>query len=525
MKLVGLSVILFLTGLHAAFARIPTLYDYTQVIQNRQVVSNGLFAEKAPDLGDIEKALPNIKSDVDFLDYLRTNFPVLNDNFVLVHRSESQQLSSLAHPRVIVFGGGAAFTFSEEPSQKSRKVEMLFADPKTYAISLHEIEFENNQATLNKNPKSCLACHGSPARPLWNPYDFWPNSYGSAVGTFSVREERNAYLKLVRNSAQSPLFSKLNLQPTVDFGDEPLTAFTQYIGKLNMGRWISQNLPRGSRFDQYAKPFVAAAGFCLNEVEGSNLRPVEFKNLAKFFRPNELQESASLLKQFSKDQSLARNHFKSFLDSTLQSIFPKLNYLFKIDHTRLQNESDMHATMRWIFALAGIRSEDLSSSLIANDTLISMPSDFSAEFLISLFEQRPDLFADIPFKELEIAQGKLYFLYPDCSSLSKMSLAENRQRDTDYIFRDYTDDITTRPVISRCSKCHAEHISDFYDPAPSIPFDNPSVLAQRLRAPGSDLKKRIQTRIYATDGRQMPPSHPLTDEEREALMSYLDNLN
>lgn len=508
-----------------ALAAVPQFDSYTQSLRGRKIIANGLFAEKVPHLEGIEKELPYLKSDVDFFNYLDKNFPHLLDNFVLVHHSESQQLSSLAHPRIILFGGGAAFTFSEEPSQKNRKVEMLFANPKTYEVSLHELSFEKDRAILNKNPASCLACHGSPSRPLWNPYDFWPQSYGSAIGMMGTQGEKDAYLQLLRKAAQSPLLSRLPLPANYTLGDEAVTAFTQYILKLNMGRWIYQNLPPGGPFDAFAKPFIAVAGLCLNETEGSNLTPVDFKKLPDFFPPSLLASQQSLLDHLRRDQSVSRKHFKSYLEAKQKEIFPDLQYLFKVDHARLQNESDMLATMRWVFAMAGVNTQDLSSSLIGNDTLISVPSDFSMEFLLSLLELRPDLFTDIPFTESMVTKD-LAFMNLLCDKLApKSHQALRNSKTAPQLFQVYTEDVLSRPVISRCSKCHVEHLGDAFNPAPSIPFDNPFLLSQLLRAPDSKLKVRIEKRISTNGPGQMPPLHPLSQKEKEALMSYLENLS
>lgn len=517
-----LVLILSLLGLMAsALAKAPHFSEYSHILHKRKIISNGLFRERAPTLQEIQKILPQLNSDMDFLDYLRSNFPQLNDNYVLVHRTESQQLGSIRHPRVIIFGGGAAFTFSEDPSQKIRKVEMSFTDPKTYQTSLHEIAFENNRAQLHLNPKSCVACHGSPARPLWNPYDFWPNTFGSAIGVIGTTAEKRAYENLVQKASRSPLLKRLQLPPMLDLNTEAVSAFTQYTGKLNMGRWIAQNLPRGGEFDSYIKPFLAAAGHCLSTVDGSNRHPVDFQKLNNFLRPSEILSHRDLFYEIHRDQYQARTHFKNYLDKVLLEVFPNPQHIFKVDHSRLGYEVDVLSVMRWLLALSGVNIQDMSPSLIGNDTLMSLPSDFSLEFILSLMELRPDLFEDISFTEVELVPQKLWFPKFDCKSLSRDSLQTPRMASEQIVFERYNQDITSRPVISRCSKCHAESSSGRI---PSIPFDNPARLAKMLQEPQSYLKERIQARVQSRGRGQMPPRHPLSKEEAEALFEYLENL-
>lgn len=514
-------ILSFIALMAFAQAKPPHFGEYSQVLHKRKIIANGLFREPAPTLGDIQRVLPHLKSDIDFLDFLRSNFPQISDNYILVHRTESQQLGSLTHPRVIIFGGGAAFTFSEDPSQKVRKVEMSFTDPKTYQTSLHEIAFENNRAQLHQNPKSCLACHGSPARPLWNPYDFWPNTFGSAIGTLGTTAEKRAYEQLVQRAPKSPLLKRLHLPPTLDVSTEGVSAFTQYTGKLNMGRWIAQNLPPGGAFDSYIKPFIAAAGHCLSPVEGSNQHGVDFKKLNNFLRPSEILAYRDFFYEIHRDQYQARQHFKDYLDKVLLEIFPQPQHILKVDHSRLRYEVDVMSLMRWFFALSGVHIQDMSPSLIANDTLMSLPSDFSMEFILSLMELRPDLFTDIRFSEVEVVPRKLWFPKIDCTSLSRTSLQSPRVIPEKLVFEKYNQDIASRPVISRCSKCHVESSSDRI---PSIPFDNPAQLAKILREPQSYLKERIQARIQSRGRGQMPPRHPLSQQEAEALLEYLENL-
>ncbi|KYG64957.1 hypothetical protein AZI86_12235 [Bdellovibrio bacteriovorus] len=502
-----------------ALAKEDFLRYLRSITNDGKIISNGLFSESAPGVAELQKNLAHFKSDADVLSFL-VSYPELKENFILVHRSESQQLSSLAHPRIILFGGGNAYAFSESPEQKNRRVEILTTDPKTYQVSLHEITFEKKGARLESNPKSCLTCHGSPSRALWNPYDFWPNTYGSAVGTLGTKQEHQAFANLKQNAPRSPLLSKLHLPDDFTPGKEEVTAFTLYISGLNQGRWITHHLKKGSGFDKIAKPFLAVIGQCIGESNYFDAKP-SLEKMKKYIQVS--SQDLARLDQFMKDQAEARSHFKNFLDKQLFTIFPEQEFLFKVDHDRLSFESQWLAYMRWILSLGGIDSRDLSSSLFGNDTLITSPGLYTAEFAAALYELRPDIFEGINIKVQNFSPNRSV-LWLDCDSLQASIEKQAAPSLLESDFISFREDTSSRPLLSRCSKCHSEGLGNTVFEAPFIPFNDPWMLAQILRSPGARLRQNIERRIYSHGSDQMPPSGHITSEEKEALLSFIDNL-
>lgn len=487
---------------------------------NGKIVSNGVFAEKVPTVQEIKSRLPQFKSDADFLSYLLTSYPQIKDNFILVHKSESQQLSSLTHPRIIFFGGGSAFAFSESPEQRDRRVEILTTNPNNFAVSLHEITFKQGKAKLESNPQSCMACHGSPSRALWNPYDFWPNSFGSAIGEFGTKAESEAYEKLKTRSAKMELLSKVNLPEKYALDVGAMTAFTLYMSGLNQGRWIAHNLKKGSSFDRYAKPFIAVAGRCVADGMYNDAR-VSFDKLTEYLGSDNGGAHRESWQNFLADQIAARNHFRAQLDKQAYSIFPLARTYFEVDHARLEHEAYWLASMRWILSMAGVDTRDLSASLFGNDTLISSPGHFGAEFTTALYELRPDLFQDFKVIVNDFAPGRSVII-PDCDSLLKAVKKEGAPQIKEAPFISFYEDAENRPVISRCSKCHSENLGN--GDAPYIPFNDSNAMAQLLRAPNSQLRESIEARVRFHGTEQMPPVSRLSEKEISALLSYLDNL-
>lgn len=490
---------------------------------NGKIISNGVFQEKVPTVEEIQSGLSKFKSDADFLAYLTSSYPHLKDNFILVHRSESQQLSSLAHPRIIFFGGGSAFAFSEDPQQRDRRVEILTTNPKNFEVSLHEITFKHGKAKLETNPQSCMTCHGSPSRALWNPYDFWPNTFGSAVGAYSTKNESVAYDVLKAKAPHMELLSKVNLPEKYSLESGAVTAFTLYISGLNQGRWIAQNLKKGSAFDKYSKAFIAVVGLCAqgDPLQGSNGTKISFEKLRQHLGEGNADVSKATWQNFVNDQLASRNHFRAQLDKQLYSIFPLAHVYNDVNHERLQNEAYTIGSMRWILSMAGIDGRDLSASLFGNDTLLSSPGHFSLEFVTALYELRPDLFKDFKFKVHDFEPGAS-IIEVHCDSLLEAAKKEGAPGLKETQLISYFEDAENRPVLSRCSKCHSENLGN--GDAPYIPFNDSNSMAQLLRVPGSKLRANIEARVRSHDFDQMPPASPLSEKEVASLLSYLDNL-
>lgn len=515
-----LSLLLLSLGLSAKAQQVGIHQYFRNIDPNGKIISNGVFQEKVPSIQDIVSGLPNFKSDTDFLFYLLTSYPHLKNNFILVHKTESQQLSSLTHPRIIFYGGGSAFAFSEDPQQRDRRVEILTADSKSFAVSLHEITFKHGNAKLESNPTSCTACHGAPARALWNPYDFWPNAFGSSIGRIGTKQEALAYENLKSRAPKSELLSQLNLPVKYNLDTEGISAFSMYISGLNQGRWIAHNL-KTKAFDKVAKPFIAVIGGCVNEQVYNGLPTIEL--MKKFLPTQVVDKNLFVLNEMVKDQISARNSFKTMLDKQLINIYPNPVITDVVDHSRLESEAPMMAYMRWVLSLGGVDSSDLSASLFGNDTLMASPGHFMAEFTTALYEIRPDLLQDFKFKVGNFVLNSSY-IQPDCDSLMEAINKEAQPEFNDSHFVSLRRDAKARPVLSRCSKCHSEGLGDWDFEAPYIPFNDPGMMSQLLRAPNSNLRAKIEERVRAHGNDQMPPENRLSEAEIAALLAYLDNL-
>ena len=519
---IGLFCSLFAAGAPAS-AQQSKFLEYLPTFRERTLVS-GIFKHPAPRFDDLIRDQNQFRTPEELVAYLIKKSPRLKSNFVLMHNSESQQLSSLEHPRTILFEGGMAYGFSEHPDQRVPRVEILEVDPATYRVDLHEILFEPGRGPkFERSPKACATCHGSPAKPLWNPYDFWPNAFASAIGEVSTEEERDSYKRLHAQAPKSPILRQLALTKEISRETEHVTAFTQYVNGINVGRWVAENLT-GPEIDAYFHPLAAVLGACTSK-QGYPEEIFDDRLLAHF-RKDELRSMPIQITAVASDLRAGRNAFKSHLDAILERIFPNPRYVNKVYHPRMEHEVGLFSQAYWIFDLAGIDATNLSPSLIGNDTLISSPSNAPIDFLTSIYERRPDLFAKITWEPMDIYGGNKSWIKVDCAQLKKLSLAQARTPSPRRHWRGFEELKHTRPVLSRCAKCHVERTADGALRGPAIPFDRPLELARLIRDPSARLAERIMERVRDLGGAsQMPPGpRGLSREEIESLEEFLEVL-
>jgi mono/diheme cytochrome c family protein len=114
----------------------------------------------------------------------------LRTHYTLAFSSRSLQTASFEYPRVILYGTDASLvvTFNGESTQRGYgAVETMEFDQSTNAFIFREIAFApSGDPSANiisgPNPARCVACHGAPARPIWDAPPTWPGIYGERYG-------------------------------------------------------------------------------------------------------------------------------------------------------------------------------------------------------------------------------------------------------------------------------------------------------------------------------------------------------
>ncbi len=512
----------------AAQAKTPNLVEYLHVFENRRLVHLAPYHATAPSFAAIERAYKNgeFSNYPEFVSYLFSRAPHLKNSFVLLPFSESLQLSSPEHPRVLLFDGQRVYALSEHPEQKKFRLEMLEGNQDTFQISLAEAVFEPTKGVqFEANPKSCAACHGSPAKPLWNPYDFWPHAYGSTVGVIGTQNEQTKYQSLVSNASKSVLLRHMNLPKTLELESEGLTAFTQLIQQLNLGRWIKANLSPAKLDSRSALPLIGSLGLCISKTlfaqEPGDYGVADFRK-AFFLDP---QTTLNGLTRWGDAVIAGRKQFKTYLDKVERRSFGESPRLFPMDHSRLLVSDVLQTSqLHYILNQLGIDTANLTTSLHGNDFLISSPAHYALDFLTMLYIQRPDLFRGLGVMDTDLSVGRRGFIQVNCRAvherIANQDFRFNAQNDSSPVF---PQGFASQPVIARCSKCHVDGVGR-NAMAPVIPFDQPLLLARQLRAPGSNLKNDILARVQSKNRDQMPPNNPLTPSEVQALEAFLNSL-
>jgi len=115
--------------------------------------------------------------------------PDLRAHYTLVFASRSLQAASPANPRAILFGSDAEFivTFNGDPAERGNSVvETMEFDARNNKFLFREIQFPADKdgpvSISEANSARCVACHGEPARPVWDTAPFWPGVYGERYG-------------------------------------------------------------------------------------------------------------------------------------------------------------------------------------------------------------------------------------------------------------------------------------------------------------------------------------------------------
>lgn len=135
-------------------------------------------------------------------------------HYVLMTKSRSLQEASEESPRVIVFGSRAELLIAFNGGREQRgydSIEILALDRKAQAWQARSLALdpeESRPASLSgPNPSRCLQCHGTPVRPLWEPYPYWPGA--STPGDQLTDAEERWHDSFGRRSETRPRYRSL----------------------------------------------------------------------------------------------------------------------------------------------------------------------------------------------------------------------------------------------------------------------------------------------------------------------------
>jgi hypothetical protein len=141
----------------------------------------------------------------------------LRTHYALVFSSRSLQGASFDAPRVILFGSDARLivTFNGDASERGNSaIETAEFDPINSRFVFRELTFSgasgSARATVSApNPARCIACHGLPARPIWDVPPLWPGAYGEHYHAGLSSAEVSGIREFLRSQPTHPRYRYL----------------------------------------------------------------------------------------------------------------------------------------------------------------------------------------------------------------------------------------------------------------------------------------------------------------------------
>ncbi len=466
-------------------------------------------------LQEIQDQMPRLNSYEEFLDYLAARRPALFENAVLIHDTGSLQHADREHPRVILFGDGLMLAFAEEPGRTERAVEVIAFNGKTFDFA--ELKFADGGVGFQAQPQHCQTCHGQNSKPLWDPYDFWPNVYGSAIARFKTDAEKKAYDSIRLKPSKQGIYSRIQwpVPPSNNnSGMDGVETFTQYVTQLQIFASLQRWKEQYPSFTSMTPALLAV----LNQCAAYENDKAAAQQLAKFFPESWKSSIETNFPAWHQKVQAERKRFIAYQVARYQKLFPAGKTLFPIDHERLAGETLTTAQFFFVLELAGIHTRDLAMSQGLNPFMLSVPSNLDFDLGTDFSLVAKDLFQKLK-PALTNGGGYGYtWAQFDCRRLQEESLLQ--LQNVKMATASTTRFQPASTVFGECMGCHS--IEADQRGIPQIPFDQTGALRQYLKADGGSGLQRIMERVQRTAARQMPPYRKLSSDEKEQLRLNLE---
>ncbi len=462
----------------------------------------------------------------------------LRSHYTLVFASRSLQGATPANPRVILFGSDAEFvlTFNGAPTERgSSAVETMEFDARNNNFQFREIQFpadKGGPVTISEaNSARCVACHGQPARPVWDTPPFWPGVYGERYGAglsaaeaqgmraFLALQQRDArYRSLLGAAAFGQRETYVASARAVYNGvstTSPNAQLSALLTRLNIRSILSEMASRPA-FDAHRYVLLAAAeGSCgpLPEYYPASIRDQIADELRGFRRMNagtdRLQAAAVAARLTGRNGRVQRG-------------------AAGLDDLRFVVERNLGlSTQQWTLALE--RNTYDASAPEGAPTLAQVLFErvgLTDEELRGLHAYRSftsdDRYCEHLRRQSVRALEAWYSAHPlPAAPASVARLEPSPSRDPDAPSSQNL--VASKPeFLDRCTSCHTGQVGPF------IPFADPGALAQRLvqgNYPHGRLLDEILYRLAPEAGAQsMPRGITISAAQRRRLEDYFLDL-
>lgn len=449
----------------------------------------------------------------------------LRAHYALVFASRSLQDASFESPRAVLFGRSAHFvlTFNGEASQRGfDAVETMEFDSETHGFVFREIQFAPGQpqsvSISAPNPPRCVACHGQPARPIWDVAPLWPGVYGERYGAGLSAVEQRGMQRFLAAQEAHPRYRNLS-------NIAALAERRTYVASARDAYNSVASEPPNARLS------VLLANLNVNSILSS---------LAS--RPGFAAHLDALLAASSTGCGSIVNFFPSAMQARVAADLGQFGAAAR-SAARLQSQSKNLRRASREHAYAGARGPvDLIELRYVAERSLGVPTqhwtlafergtyDLAAPSGSLTLEQA--LFRWLARTDADLSTAAAYRTYdPDegyCRHLrrgSQAALAAWYERYPPPAPTVITDNPAAPtlgprppPALQQCAACHGTGA------APLLPFDDPSALAARLREGGyahGRLLDEILFRLTPQAGiARMPRGVNLDDEEQYVLEDY-----
>lgn len=484
-------------------------FDYTAKIgRNYALDFSNFFPKNRLTLKEIKDESHNFSNYDGFLSYLQKRRPELYENYVLIFDSGSIQYADHEHPRVVLFGDGLILAFAEDPGASDRSVEIMAWNERDMRFDFHELSFRGSSAQLIENPSVCSSCHGSPAKPLWDPYDFWSNAYGAAISRFASQSEQDSFQRIRNKEAKSGVYSYLNWEVDQSRGLVGMDSFTQYVTLLQFASMANQWKSRKDAIKPYIYSILGILAGCANSND-ENLRMAAWKAFFPESWEDEVRQGLDFNYRRAVEQ---RQSLKRYLQDRYEHNFqgPLINFP---GHERLAGESIVIAELQQVLSYVGIDLADFTMSQAQNPAFFSTPNVFESDLLAMFL-----LLDREPFEQLRPTVSAGFYVEFQCKALQE----ESRQA-LSKLEGPSASVTRTNPAPSTfgiCISCHV--LEQGSSGAPAIPFDRTKLLRAWLKEENGIQK--VKDRLDRQGSGRMPPDKALSDDAVKDLKEALDRL-
>ena len=174
--------------------------------------------DSPPSCNDVEEEVDTVKNimasangkNMSMTNFLKSLPDDLRTNFIFMGQSQSLQTATATNPRVIMTSarGDVRVSFNTSPNERGyNKVEISTWNPHKQAFDYQEMEFntQDGKAQQHKDPSSCVQCHGNPAKPNWDNYNYWAGAIPTNKDTLVPNsKEAKEYLNLIKRAESAP---------------------------------------------------------------------------------------------------------------------------------------------------------------------------------------------------------------------------------------------------------------------------------------------------------------------------------